>query len=664
MPVNPNDPQITPRVGQGGGVVTGTPFPTPPSVSGSDSPFIVIQKYRAAMAKFVGDFYLGIGSYVDDFARIAKPSYYRDSELQPATADDLAARQALLDSSQNLLTQSDPIIATMLQIMQDQLITNRPDLDIQALVDKIIAVIDLELDSNEDVEIFRGLLKALVSAVMLDSAFNLLSADTNEITTIVNGFKTTIQTKIEAQFTGLDNQTLTGINTVIDNFKTAVKNQIEDEFDGLDTPTESDVNAIVGDFKTETKTHLDSQFGSLAIPTSTGIDSIVNGFKTEAESHLEGEFADLANQTSAGIDAIAENFRTPAKVQLTGQFTGLGGQTAAEINTIVNNFKIEAKSQLDDQMFEIGTQALNVLIARGILLSDPGAESIARIQARKGRQYTEIDAKAEQLRADLLNAAYNRALEKGKQFTDIDSRAEQIRIDLLTMAYNVALEKARLYEQIDAKTEDIRVALLTMAHNVAIEREKLYTEIYEKTEDIRVSLLTLAYSTAVEKGKLYAEIYEKMEDLRLGLQTMAYNVAIEKAKQYMEIYEKMEDLRTALLTAAYERAFERWRIRVSAHQTIPTDLFRLSPTLTQILDTLVNKMFPDPVQFLNQLPNLLGQGLSSLAELARILQDERFKKLSGDSLADGNLNILLRTIGEVLGNVGTGLGKLGTFEAS
>ena len=109
MPINANDPGGSFSVGSGGGIDT-SPFPTPPSVTPSDSPFIVIQKYRAAMAQFVGNFNLEITKYVDDFARIARPSHYRDDVFASPNGDELDLYESIIENAKGLLDQSDPII--------------------------------------------------------------------------------------------------------------------------------------------------------------------------------------------------------------------------------------------------------------------------------------------------------------------------------------------------------------------------------------------------------------------------------------------------------------------------------------------------------------------------------------------------------------------------
>lgn len=85
-----------------------------------------------------------------------------------------------------------------------------------------------------------------------------------------------------------------------------------------------------------------------------------------------------------------------------------------DVDAIINAFKTEAKSQLDEKMFELERRDINSLISAGLIDSTIGADTITRISKTKGRQFTEIDAKAVQLRNELLEQRFQRTVERNK----------------------------------------------------------------------------------------------------------------------------------------------------------------------------------------------------------------------------------------------------------
>ncbi len=137
----------------------------------------------------------------------------------------------------------------------------------------------------------------------------------------------------------------------------------------------------------------------------------IQGIVTNIETVLDKE---LNPNDPLSIYSLREVIRSyVASILLDSAFEILATDTT-NINSEITAFKTNAKSQLDDKMFVIERRELNSLAMNSTLDSEIGATAISRINARKGRLYTEIDNQAEVLRQEKIEAAYERAFERQK----------------------------------------------------------------------------------------------------------------------------------------------------------------------------------------------------------------------------------------------------------
>lgn len=83
-----------------------------------------------------------------------------------------------------------------------------------------------------------------------------------------------------------------------------------------------------------------------------------------------------------------------------------------DITTTVNSFITRSKATLEEEMFLFERQKINELATKGTLDSFIATEAIARIEARKGRRFKEIENEAEELRMKLRTEAFERAFER------------------------------------------------------------------------------------------------------------------------------------------------------------------------------------------------------------------------------------------------------------
>jgi hypothetical protein len=74
-------------------------------------------------------------------------------------------------------------------------------------------------------------------------------------------------------------------------------------------------------------------------------------------------------------------------------------------------------------MFLVERKSLNTLASNWTLDSTIAADTIARITARKGREYADVEFKAETLRTERLLAAYTRQMDRARIRVDTFNRA-------------------------------------------------------------------------------------------------------------------------------------------------------------------------------------------------------------------------------------------------
>ncbi|HEC64974.1 MAG TPA: hypothetical protein ENI23_06765 [bacterium] len=115
-------------------------------------------------------------------------------------------------------------------------------------------------------------------------------------------------------------------------------------------------------------------------------------------------------------DESVEMFRTLLKgiidSALLNSSYGILSSESILITDSVDSFISRSKSVLDEQMVELERQSMNQLDIDGVLDSDIGSEVLARVLAKKGRQYKEIEFQAEEIRMKWSNDAFDRAIQR------------------------------------------------------------------------------------------------------------------------------------------------------------------------------------------------------------------------------------------------------------
>lgn len=158
-------------------------------------------------------------------------------------------------------------------------------------------------------------------------------------------------------------------------------------------------------------------------------DPIIDGMLEALDQIIANRppVVDISNIVDLAVDAIEAEldpnnpvsiyaFRTTVSTYITGVLLNTAFELLAadttEITTTVNAYIARAKSELDERMIETERVDINTLATRGVLDSEIAATTIARANAKKGRLYIEIDNKAEELRQQLKNDAYERAFKR------------------------------------------------------------------------------------------------------------------------------------------------------------------------------------------------------------------------------------------------------------
>jgi len=155
------------------------------------------------------------------------------------------------------------------------------------------------------------------------------------------------------------------------------------------------------------------------------------------------ELFDQLDSTDADVTVVRELLRSIVDTALLDSSYQILAADISDVDATVEAFKTEAKSQLDDRMFELERRSVNTMISDGVLDFDIGAELSSRITARKGRQYTEIDNKAEELREQLLQNRWQRLIDEQRTKLQAGQLLKGNMIELPTALYDLLGDLAR-----------------------------------------------------------------------------------------------------------------------------------------------------------------------------------------------------------------------------
>lgn len=192
-------------------VFAGSPTVTqPPIAPGAGASILEIIRYRTAVLEWVGKLFREVTDFVSDFTDVIDESHFRSIESQSPSGQELDARNQVYALSTLIGNNTQPIIDAMLHIIEEHLVTDPPDFDVNNIVDLIVTSMEKELDETNanSIYAFRTLLKAHISAILLDSAFAILSTDTTEITTTVNAFIDRAKSTLEEEMFLVERRTL------------------------------------------------------------------------------------------------------------------------------------------------------------------------------------------------------------------------------------------------------------------------------------------------------------------------------------------------------------------------------------------------------------------------------------------------------------------------
>ena len=227
-------------------------------------------------------------------------------------------------------------------------------------------------------------------------------------------------TQYGALFLNVIAQYMTSFNTTLDELVMPVS--IGDEERALDelfnkgnflsNQLEPLTEALVASMKNELA-GVDADFD-----VQTLVDTILT--RTLAELDTGTESVDIFRVLLKGIIDTA----------LLNSSYGILSSESVLIADAVDNFISRSKSELDDRTVEIERQTINQLDIDGVFDTDIGAEVLARVLAKKGRQYKEIEFQAEEIRMKWSNDAFDRAIQRER--TKIQA-GSLLPVDLLKM---------------------------------------------------------------------------------------------------------------------------------------------------------------------------------------------------------------------------------------
>lgn len=136
-----------------------------------------------------------------------------------------------------------------------------------------------------------------------------------------------------------------------------------------------------------------------------------------------------------------------------------------------------------------------------------------------------------------------------------------------------------------------------------------------------------------------------------------------KTRIYLEIEKQADQYEIELKKEAFQRIYDKMRIKIESGTIVPQELIKLPNAAYGIFDGILARLFLSPGEFVNQLPQILVASINSLNDVARLLQDERFKKLAGDQDSDRNIVQLFQTVLGGYSSLIAATSKMATFEA-
>lgn len=177
--------------------ITAQPVPAFGVLTGKG--FVDIQLYRAQIVEWSADLLEEITEYMSNLKNVYDSIVIPEPTFASEDLREIAAIQGLLDLAERIKDKTDPVIDGMLEAL-DQVIANRPPVvDISTIVDLAVEAIERELDPNNALSIyaFRQTVSTYITAVLLNTAFDLLAADTTEINTTVNAYITRAKSELD-----------------------------------------------------------------------------------------------------------------------------------------------------------------------------------------------------------------------------------------------------------------------------------------------------------------------------------------------------------------------------------------------------------------------------------------------------------------------------------
>lgn len=187
--------------------------PSPPSIGGT-SAIQQIMEYRARVTKWAGDVIKDVADYVGQFEGVVRPYEFPNIIFEEASGQELSAKDDLYELATKIKNRTDQVIDAMLESLGSQ-ISNPPDIDIGAIVDRLLEYLDIEIGSgNDSILSFRALVRAYVETVLLDSAFAVLSTELTEINTAVEAFKSSAKSQLDEEMFMLERRTINELETI------------------------------------------------------------------------------------------------------------------------------------------------------------------------------------------------------------------------------------------------------------------------------------------------------------------------------------------------------------------------------------------------------------------------------------------------------------------
>lgn len=169
-----------------------------------------IQSYRAQLLHWGSGVTFNIADYLTRYMDYVEDREIPDPVLEAAGQDEIDAVDRLLDLATQIKNQASPIIDGMMSALDDILANQPPTIDITTLVGLIETALQKELDQNNPLSIYamRELARSYVSALLLNTSFEVLASDTTDITSAVNAFITRRKSEIDEQLFSQERRSL------------------------------------------------------------------------------------------------------------------------------------------------------------------------------------------------------------------------------------------------------------------------------------------------------------------------------------------------------------------------------------------------------------------------------------------------------------------------